>query len=363
MGRKSTGCIRYRGDYQFRASITIDGKEKSETFSTRESAEQWIDGLVKAKHEGQGKAADEVQLRRTTLGEALRRYVDEVTPDKKSVDEETRNIEAFLEREQALCAKKLYDVGTADLKALIKRRMKPVDPDVRPITGSTMNRQLAFISHLFTIARVEWDYEGLINPVVKGLRRKENASRERRLEDGEEEKLLHAARVYVQECSPEIPIVEVIKFALGTAMRLSEIGRCHWKNVNLAEATILIPDTKNGSPRTVPLWPSIVRLLSSMPRRADGLVFGPKDSIRQMWNRVLARTDIDDLRYHDLRHEATSRLFESSDLSDMEIAAITGHKSLVMLKRYAHLRANKLAKKLARCEVSQPLALVVSGGA
>lgn len=270
MGRQNTGSIRYRGDFQFRASITVDGRERSKTFATRQAAEEWIHGLQQAKR--QGSVEDELARRRTTLGEGLKRYLAEVTASKKSASTEARNIEAFLEREPALCGMALYEVRTSDLKALVQRRMKPTDPSLRAVTGSTMNRTLAFLSHLYTTARVEWDFDGLENPVVRGLRRKENRARERRLAEGEEEALLSAARAYERDCEPEIPITAVIEVAIGTAMRLGELGTCQWRHVDLRQATILLPDTKNGSARSVPLWPRMVRLLSGLKRRDDGLV-------------------------------------------------------------------------------------------
>lgn len=358
-GRTSTGCIRVRGDFQFRASVEIEGREKSKTFTTRIEAEDWIKGLLESKAEG--RSADWLKARTVTLADGLRRYLAEITPHKKSADTETRNIEAFLAREQELGKKPLYDLSTGDLKALINRRMAPDDPSVRAITGSTMNRELAFVSHLFTVARAEWDFQDLENPVVLGLRRKENRARDRRLEEGEEDALLAAARAYERDCDPEIPITAVIQVAIDTAMRQGELGKCLWKHVNLREATILLPDTKNGSARTVPLWPSTARLLAGLKRREDGLVFGPTASIRQMWTRVLKRAGLKNLRFHDLRHEGTSRLFERTDLTDVEIASVTGHKTLAMLQSYAHLRANKIARKLAAFEQRVPLQAVSSG--
>ncbi len=294
-----------------------------------------------------------------TLGQALRRYLEEVTTHKKSKRAETDRIDWFLEREAKLCKQRLYGISTDDIKQLIQRRMAPENPEIKPVTGSTMNRELAVISHLYNTARSEWGFEKLENPIIKGIRRKENKGRRRRLRRGEEACLLAAARAYEQKWAPAIPISAVIQFALSTGMRLGEIGRCSWDDVNLGEATLFLADTKNGESRTVPLYPSAVRLLASLERRTDNLVFGPADSIRQMWTRVLATTDIKGLRFHDLRHEAISRLFEATDLSDMEIAAISGHKTLSQLKRYTHLRANKIARKLAVAEGARPLKVVV----
>lgn len=357
MGRPSKGSIRNRGPYQYRAAVTIEGREETKTFSNETAARSWIAQRLDA--EAAGKSQQWLASRQMTLGSALRKYLQEVTPSKKSKQSEENRIKCFLRRETELCEITLYELRTSDLKALIIRRTRPSNPTCKPVSGSTMNRELAVISHLFVTAQSEWEMEGLRNPVVRGLRRKESRGRNRRLEEGEEAALLAAARDYERRYAPEVPITAVAQFALATGMRLGEIGRCRWANVDLHQATVFLDDTKNGEARTVPLYPSIVRLLSSLERRDDGLVFGRAECIRLMWTRVLARTDIKGLRFHDLRHEAISRFFEETDLSDMEIAMISGHKTLIMLKRYAHLRANKLARKLAVAEGGEELKLVV----
>ncbi len=109
---------------------------------------------------------------------------------------------------------------------------------------------------------------------------------------------------------------------------------------------LLVPDSKTGDPRRVPLSSRALAVLDALPRRLDGKVWGMRaDSITQAFDRACRRAAIDDLRFHDLRHEATSRLFEKG-FNPMEVSAITGHKTLQMLKRYTHLRAEDLAKRL-----------------
>ncbi|BBF65303.1 site-specific integrase [Acidithiobacillus sp. 'AMD consortium'] len=106
------------------------------------------------------------------------------------------------------------------------------------------------------------------------------------------------------------------------------------------------PDSKTGDPRRVPLSSRALAVLDALPRRMDGEVWGVRaDSITQAFARACHRAGIEDLRFHDLRHEATSRFFEKG-LNPMQVAAITGHKTLQMLKRYTHLRAEDLAKIL-----------------
>jgi integrase len=131
-------------------------------------------------------------------------------------------------------------------------------------------------------------------------------------------------------------------------MRQGELVDLSWSGVSLAERTILLRDTKNGESRTVPLSSVAVQVLSSIYSIACEKVFPIQTgrAISHAFAKACKTAGIADLRFHDLRHEATSRLFENTDLRDVEIASITGHKTMEMLKRYAHLRAALLAARL-----------------
>ncbi|MHB1565732.1 MAG: site-specific integrase [Acidiferrobacter sp.] len=136
------------------------------------------------------------------------------------------------------------------------------------------------------------------------------------------------------------------RLALETAMRQGELLALRWERVDLARRTAHLPETKNGTPRTVPLSPAALLMLKAMPRDLSGRVFPLSQSaVAQAWERATQHAGIKGLRFHDLRHEATSRLFEKG-LNLMEVAAITGHKTLQILKRYTHLRAEDLAARL-----------------
>lgn len=120
-----------------------------------------------------------------------------------------------------------------------------------------------------------------------------------------------------------------------------------WNNVDLKQGIVHLPKTKNGDPRSVPLSRSAIQILKNTLRRINGTVFGmSKDVITRTMTATRRKAGVKDFRFHDLRHEATSRFFENTDLDIMEIRAITGHKSLQMLTRYTHLRAHKLAERL-----------------
>ena len=202
--------------------------------------------------------------------------------------------------------------------------------------------------------------EGLLNPVQSiRLPSGRGTERDRRLKPEEKAALLKACDDY----GGDLP--HIVRFALETAMRRGEITDIRWDMVDLKKRTVTIPETKNGEKRIVPLSNEAVRILSTLQRRITGKVFGYTDShsITQAFIRALSRAKsaygkecaekgidpdasfLANLTFHDLRHEATSRLFEKG-FNPMEVATITGHKTLQMLKRYTHLKAEDLAKRL-----------------
>jgi len=187
----------------------------------------------------------------------------------------------------------------------------------------------------------DWGMEGLDNPVAKVRKPSMGRPRDRRLEPGEEERLLDACRQY-----GDGQIFAAVVLALETGMRRGEIASLEWKHVDFRRRTVHLPETKIGEPRTVPLSSRALVVLRQLPRRIDGQVFGLRsDAIGLAFRRVCDRAGIKGLRFHDLRHEATSRFFEKG-LNPMQVAAITGHKTLQMLKRYTHLKAEDLAELL-----------------
>ena len=163
-------------------------------------------------------------------------------------------------------------------------------------------------------------------------------ARERRLHQNEHAILIAAATSYGE------PLPAIIHLAIETGMRRTEIASMRWEHVNFSNCTLNIPETKTIA-RRIPLSPAAIEILHKQPRRLDGKVFDIQPhSITQAFNRACKRANIETLRFHDLRHEATSRLFERG-WSTMEVAAVTGHKDLKMLLRYTHLRPENLAKK------------------
>ncbi|MHB8387596.1 MAG: site-specific integrase [Metallibacterium sp.] len=198
------------------------------------------------------------------------------------------------------------------------------------------------------------------NPVASVRRPAAVRARDRRLEAGEEARLLEALgdragtvkgakRSGGYRVGTRNPWMRpLVLFAIETAMRQGELLALRWENIDLKAQTAHLEDTKNGESRTVPLSSRAVAVLEALPRSSgmDERVFPvTAQAVKLAWKRATKRAGLEDLHFHDLRHEATSRLAEKLP-NLIELAAVTGHKDLRMLKRYYHPRAADLAKKL-----------------
>lgn len=199
-----------------------------------------------------------------------------------------------------------------------------------------------------------------------GGRIKEANERDRRLEPGEEERIraiLNGAKPPGRQrslCDRERKSLQLMfDMALESAMRMREMFTLEWAQVDLERRTIFLDKTKNGSKRQVPISSTLLALLKDYDCDFDGRLFPFWDGINtdetlarvtaklsRQWARVFDAAGCVDLHFHDLRHEATSRIYERTSLSDLQISTITGHRSMTMLRRYANLRASTLAERM-----------------
>lgn len=292
------------------------------TFNTKAEGERRA--LTIEASMGVGTYVDNRESLSTTLFECLERYAVEIVPHKKGAHRELYRVKYWQSEPLAL-----KGIGTIKQMDVAKWR------DVRMASGysgSTVKKDLALLSHVFTIAAKEWGFP-LTNPVSMIRKPRSGVARDRRLHHGEEELLL--------EHSENQEMRSLIILAIETAMRRGEIVglRRSWINGRVA----YLPETKNGDPRGVPLSAKAIGAIAALPIRIDGRLFGFKEvACTRAFIRICKRAGIEDLHLHDLRHEATSRLFEKG-LDVMQVKSITGHKSLQMLSRYTHLKAEKLA--------------------
>ncbi|HJV84495.1 MAG TPA: site-specific integrase [Noviherbaspirillum sp.] len=315
----------------------------SKVFGSRRDAEAWSRRIESEMD--QRCFVDRTEAEKTTLGDVLCRYKCEITPKKKSADSEALRISKFL-RDEKICA---YKVSALNGKLLADWR----DRRLLEVSGSSVNRELNLISHALNIARKEWGIH-VDNPVSFIQRPKHNKPRERRLSAQEKDVLLLELKLSCRRPNGTFKaggshnpwVLPVVLFALETAMRMGEILSLRWVDIDLSKRVAILHDTKNGERRAVPLSTSAIEGLSGLPRSIDGRVFPiTREALKRAFSRACERAGVQDLHFHDLRHEATSSLFEKG-LNMMEVAAITGHKTFQMLKRYTHLKAEDLAVKL-----------------
>ena len=300
------------------------------TFDTKAAAEVWARRIE--EEIDRGVFVSRAEAENTTLAEALDRYAREVLPTKKStrpVTYHARNVR------EGLGALPLAAITSSVLAKYRDQQM------AKGYAAQTVKHDLSLISRVLNICIKEWGIPlPAGNPVLQIKMPQVANARDRRLVGDEQAHLLAAAQAYGGEIGP------LITWAIETAMRRGEIAAMRWDHLDRRARVLLIPETKTGTPRRVPLSTAALGVLDGLPRRIDGRVWGMRpDSISQAFERVCKAAGIEGLTFHDLRHEATSRLFEKG-LNPMEVAAITGHKTLQMLKRYTHLRAEDLVGRL-----------------
>ena len=271
---------------------------------------------------------------RLTVGDLLERYESEVIPTHKGSRREIYKSRTLRKNFSKI---RLCDLSPSDVRQYRDSRLKTISP-------ATLRRELAVLSSAINHASKEWGIFVSTNPVTAiSVPRTANA-RSRRLEADEQNRLLSASNGELRR---------IIIIALETGMRRGEILQIRRSHIDFILQTLLIPRTKTDTPRTIPLSSMAVVSLKEQisisgnitPIRETPLFSLLPDSLSQAFRRLCRRLDIQNLHFHDLRHEATSRLFEKG-LNPVEVATITGHKDTKMLMRYTHLRAEDLVGRL-----------------
>ncbi|GAB3370315.1 site-specific integrase [Massilia agri] len=322
--------IRKRGEGQYHVQIRKRGyPTQTKTFSKEADARRWAT-IIESEME-RGVFVSRTEAEATLVAEVLQRYAVEVLPTKRSAQSDKSRIKTLTE---AFGAYRLASLNSSQVAQFRDQRLKTVSPQ-------SVIHEINLLNRVLKAATMEWGIAlpgGL--PTTQVRKPTKPRGRDRRVSREEIEKILNTTE------SPELKTIIVL--AVETGMRRGELASLTWEDIDLKKQTAHLAKTKTDVPRTVPLSKVAVKTLQQFSKGREGQVFSLQaESISQAFERACEkhRANIADLRFHDLRHEATSRLFEKG-LNVMEVAAITGHKTLDMLKRYTHLRAEDLAKKL-----------------
>lgn len=326
---------------------------QSKTFQFKVDAEAWARDVENKMD--RGIFADRSDAEGMTFGDLIDLFVKEFAPSHYRVREDEKEAWRF----QCAHLKKAlgqYSLAALDQNVIKKYRDDRQKPTIKKFksglekevvaSGSTVRKELYMLSKILGYAEIE---EEIVlprgNPVSKVRMPADGKPRGRRLTAVEWKRLEEECRA-----SRNIYLWPSVELALESSARQGELLFVKWKNVDLVKGTAFLEKTKNGEARTVPLSPIAISILKGLPRSIGGAVIPvQRMTLYHAFKAAVKRGGIEDFTFHDLRHEGLSRLAERGDFSLLEMAAVSGHKTIQVLKKhYVHLQAENLAKKLAK---------------
>ena len=349
---------------KYRCLVRLKGfPPQSATFDRITDAKRWAQDTESAIRERRYFKTAEAQ--RHTLSEAIDKYIKTKLISRKSSKDPLRHLLYWKEQIGAYTLADITPSLIGDVRDKLcsepiistrieKQRLAPengrklgkivekVIETKRQRNGATVNRYMTALSHCLTVAANEWQWFEL-NPMPKVAKLKESRGRVRFLDDDERARFLAAC-----QDSKNPFLYPVVILALSTGMRHGEILNLTWNDIDLSNRRIILEETKNGERRAVAVVSKAFDILTEMKsqkiRRIDtNLVFPGSRysnkghaSLRTAFLFALKKAKIENFKFHDLRHSAASYLaMNGATLS--EIAEVLGHKTLQMVKRYAHL--------------------------
>jgi integrase len=324
--------LRKRNNGHWQARVRKASQTITKTFIHKVDAERWA-RQVEVEIQ-KGGYTNLVLAERTTFAEIIERYITEVLPTLRGGKADSIRLKALARRPIA----KLNIVALTPQKIAQHR-----DERLKEIAPATVIRELSYFSSIINHARREWGIH-INNPVALVAKPKSTQGRTRIMDTTETNALFEALRPVGRKSIWMLPLV---RLARETAMRRSELLGLRWEHVDIEKRTIFLQLTKNGTSRTVPLSTHAIQILTEIPRMIDGRVFPiTHEVVSQAFNRARKQAGVEDIRFHDLRHMAITRLAEKLP-NLIELSAVSGHKSLAMLKRYYHPNPEMLALKIS----------------
>lgn len=316
-----------RNGARWRVQLYVHGIRDSASFATKQEAAQWA---LQREAELTGK-----KLPGHTLADAMRKYVREVAPAHKGSRWELIRLKA-LERHK-IASRKLAGLTGADLSAWRDERLRTLKP-------ASVARELTLLRSVLEACRRDWQWIR-VNPLVDVRWPTSPPGRARRVPDAEVQAVSWAFGVWDDLISTTATnrVGLAFLFALETALRAGEIVALTWPEVFLVERYVVLPRTKNGDRREVPLSTRAVELLKVLPA-GDGPVFGLDGPLRDALWRKTRPKELADLHFHDTRAEAIWRLSKKLDV--LQLARVIGHRDPKSLMIYYRESAADMAKRL-----------------
>ena len=262
-----------------------------------------------------------------TITELLNKYLKEETPKKAKGNTDEVRARAV---KKALGAFSMHTLTSARITQYKRDRLLVRAPQ-------TVLHELNILHRAYVVASEEWGVK-LNRPIPKTSKPELPPGRSNRIPPDVVTKIIQG--------SGSAEMSGIITLAVETAMRRGELLNLKVEDINFERKSLYIPRTKTDTPRTIPLTTEALKVLKAYKDQESGPVFTlAAYSVSQAFRRAVKRIEMPQLRFHDLRHEAISRLFEKG-LNVIEVSRISGHKTLSQLDRYTHLDVSNLGKKL-----------------
>lgn len=341
-------------DGRWRALVRKRGMTRCATFGTKSAAKAWA-AKVEAEID-ELRASGVMQARGMTLADLIDRYIEELYPAKpwgRSKSADLARIKVDLGHLPA------SGITSAHLTNYFSTRAKKGSGPV------VISAQAGYIVGVLRVAKTLWQLDvplqaaqdartalATVGMIGKAKRR------DRRVTDAELRKVI----AHFKDADSEVPMRDILQFLLATAMRISEVCRLAWDDLDRTAKTIRIRDRKHpndkiGNDQVVPLLDAngydAFTIVKRQPKKGPRIFPVNSRTVSKYFSDAVAELDLNDLRLHDLRHEGISRLFEAGYTIE-QVALVSGHRDWAMLKRYTHVRAtdlhrpSKLKKKAKR---------------
>lgn len=319
---------RRNGKYQ--VQIRVGSYNRSQSFHKLNDAKSWA---RKEEELAEQRRYLGSKYKPCNLAEILVRYLRDVTPHKRSCDTERIVLQTLLK--EAWVNEPLLQLNAAAIAEYRDRRLASVKP-------ATLKRQLNIVKHACATAEREWDWLSPLSLLQRVTLPKNTEHVVKRITADDEHALIEAAQQ-----SRTSNLSELLILAIETAMRRGELLALEWQDINFERRELLVQRSKNGKSRTIPLTARAQATLAAMKSDCTKPVFPlSANAVRLAFERVRKRAGLKDVRFHDLRHEAISRLFDRG-LTTPEVALLSGHKTVSQLFRYAHADIGRVARLLS----------------